>query len=229
MSVQNAFARAGGYPDRHAAEVSAKATRYFFNPLLAIGHTPATARHMPVLMGVKAHKLLEWGKHAWKKQRAMLSKPHFGIEDAQALLADAWSHPNWAAAMLHTQQASKQPIMPQMRLKTAATLEQLAAICAFRHGTNPNMSGLHTVLGENDSGQVIGLDVPQALTHLLAIDDYDARRHSTARRWIAKRVRAGDRLWCARRRYFASAGTSGGMRGSSYWPRKQRRNNEKRR
>ena len=192
MSVQNAFAKAGGYPDHHAAQASFKAS---WNPLSPFGSSGKTTQsmYMPTLMGIKAHKLLEWGKYTWKKHRDILSQENITVEDVHWILAKAWSHASWENAIEHSVRVGAGPTERQRGLLRASNLEKLAGMCQRKNsGSLQNFFGLHTVFGQNAEGHFLGVDTGQAMTHILAVDNDTQRRHATAKRWLEYRCGAGD-------------------------------------
>ena len=71
MAVREAFAKAAGFPDAHAAERA--------NPSEPFSKT------------------LLWASQAWKKHSALLARNPFGRNEAEALIAEIWGYQSWRA------------------------------------------------------------------------------------------------------------------------------------
>lgn len=69
MAVREAFAKAAGFPDAHAAERAAPPVEF--------------------------PQALAWASQAWKHHRALLARDPFEEADAEALLAAIWGYDSW--------------------------------------------------------------------------------------------------------------------------------------
>ena len=86
MATQEAFCKAGGYPNAHAAQQNIIKQKAFF-------WTTSNNHSVDTLPSVAPKYLFEWAKRAWKKHRAHLSLPT--QITIQTMLAEIWGYALW--------------------------------------------------------------------------------------------------------------------------------------
>lgn len=152
MGVQEAFCKAGGYPNAHAAQHSRQQQQFLFIPV-------ENNHSVDVLPSVPTKHLFEWAKQAWKKHRSSLSNPT--VTTIQSMLLSLWGYERW-------EDIGQRPLKNQspfsQHLLRAATLDQLCNQDLRSHTARP--SGLYLPLGQQD-GQWIGTSVSAACCHTL--------------------------------------------------------------
>lgn len=153
MGVQEAFCKAGGYPNAHAAQHSRQQQQFLFIPV-------ENNHSVDVLPSVPTKHLFEWAKQAWKKHRSSLSHPT--VTTIQSMLLSIWGYERWEDI---GQRATRtQNRIYSQHLLRAATLDQLCNRDVGSHASRP--SGLYLPLGQQD-GQWIGTSVLTACCHTL--------------------------------------------------------------
>ena len=189
MALREAFARAGGFPDAHAAEQMIKHDNVWRNPLAGIGLAPMPARRAYRFLGIHPAKLFEWAKEAWRTQRPLLAAEPFDGRSARILLAGLWGHTSWDQALrFERTQPRERTWRPE--LLRADTIEALReAGMGMGRG---NFRGLHMALGTTPEGQWVGVGMQQAMVHMLLTDEDRQRRYGVAQAWIAHRINCGD-------------------------------------
>ena len=153
MGLQEAFCKAGGYPNAHAAQHNRQKQQFWF---IHIGNNHS----VDVLPSVPTKHLFEWAKQAWKKHRSSLSNPT--ETTIQSMLASIWGYERWED--ISQQTVKTHPLNSAQRLLRANTLDQLCNLAVQPYTTRP--SGLYWPLGEHD-GQWIGTSVFTACCHTL--------------------------------------------------------------
>ena len=98
MALQEGFARAGGFPNAHAAMVCWK-KQSFFRRSQGSNETPEDMLLAFRFLGIGPAKLFQWAKQSHRKQAGLLSQPSFTVADSQTLLAALWGHRDWPAAL----------------------------------------------------------------------------------------------------------------------------------
>lgn len=152
MGVQEAFCKAGGYPNAHAAQHSKQQQQFWFIPV-------RNNHSVDVLPSVPTKHLFEWAKQVWKKHRNALSAPT--ETTIQSMLASIWGYERWEDI---GQRPLKTQTLLSQKLLMAPTLDQLCNLAVQSHTTRP--SGLYWPLGSHE-GQWIGTSVFTACCHTL--------------------------------------------------------------
>lgn len=185
MAVREAFAKAGGFPNAHAAEMAIRQDRAWVNPLSAVGFKPSKARTAYRFLGIHPAKLFEWAKVAWRKYPHLLTLQPFDEQVVWALLAGLWGFKTWGDALIFYRSSSMDP----RHILKAPDLTQLHAISSQGYG---NFKGLHISVGCTPEGKRIGLDFSQTLTHTLLLDEDRLRRYQAVENWINHRMHSND-------------------------------------
>lgn len=191
MHLREAFARAGGFSDAHAAQAAIKQDSIWRNPLLALGASPSNSRPAYRFLGIHPDRLFEWARTAWRKYPQILAASPFTAEHARMLLACLWGYPSWSDAMAFERKGLRSDW--SRALAMAPSLEGLHQ--KVETEGRLNFRGLHIALGRTDRGEWVGLSMKRALTHALVIDEDRARRYAAASRWITHRINSDDSVF----------------------------------
>lgn len=189
MHVREAFARAGGFPDAHAAQAVIRQDNLWRNPLLAIGAAPSNIRPAYRFLGIHPDRLFDWARTAWRKHPQILSARPFSLEHAQMLLACLWGYPSWESVVEFEHKVPSKA-KSHLGLSSAPTLEALR-IEAGLNGLR-DFKGLHIALGRTEKNEWVGLSMQRALTHALMLDEDRVRRYEAASRWLTHRINSDD-------------------------------------
>lgn len=188
MELREAFARAGGFPDAHAAESSIKKDNAWRNPLSSLGLKPVIAQPAYRFLGIHPKNLFDWAAEAWKKQRALLALENFDLDATRALLAALWGHASWKDALHFERHAPLPKDAPHILM--AATLGSLRTLATARG--RGNFTGLHIALGQTPKGEWLGMGMQQAITHTVMINETRTERYTATRDWILHRINCLD-------------------------------------
>lgn len=189
MALREAFARAGGFPNAHAAAAAIKQDAVWANPFSVIGRGPSKATPAYRFLGIHPSKLFEWAKVAWRKNRQLLFTSPFTADMTRTLLADLWGFSSWDAALRFHRTT---PLKKGTGLLLARTMAGLHELASSGRG---NSKGLHISLGTTTNDQLVGLDFSHTLTHTLMLDEDRSRRYNSVNTWISHRINSNDGIF----------------------------------
>lgn len=167
MGVQEAFCKAGGYPDMHAAQQSIKKQNLFFS---------STTQY--ILPTVKTHLLLEWAKKSWAQYKPFLSSAP-SEETVKSILTAVWGFESWndtLASVLSASQNIRQNFLP-----TGKNLKNLLA-----------NSNIYYPLGATADHTWVGISNYGAGTHTLAFGNKSSQRCAWVQQLADYRIQQGD-------------------------------------
>lgn len=179
MATQEAFCKAGGYPNAHAAQQNILKQKAFFG-------TKSNNHSVDTLPSVAPKYLFEWVKRAWKKHRAHLSLPT--QITTQTMLAEIWGYALWENIELSL---GKSDQFFANKPLSASTLDKLCNVEAAGRTKRP--AGLYFPLGR-DQNKWVGTSVFNALCHTLVFGPSPAQQVSFMTQLAVHRLRQGDTL-----------------------------------
>lgn len=193
MALQEGFARAGGFPNAHAAMACWRKQSFF---LRARGDedTPEDMLLAFRFLGVGPAKLFQWAKQSHRKQARLLSQPHFTVAEAQTLLATLWGHCDWEAALamasVSKRKSRREWLNPPAYLLTAPTLDALHEKAWDQIDTYGKAHpGLYCAWGQRQSDlHWVGQSWMWARNHALVIADDETMRLQTVWSHLRQRL-----------------------------------------
>ncbi len=189
MALQEAFARAGGFPNAHAAQATLKRQKSVF---FRLGMDAIEDLSAPFLfLGIGPAKLFAWATESKKKHAAIVTRRPFLQADAEELLARLWKHESWDKALVYGHYPLPKP-MNQRGLVSGSSLKELNEK-AWEQG-NHQWRGLCSVWGRRPTdGHWVGQTRFSARDHTLLVEDNEQTRDALVMGQIAQRLAKKDR------------------------------------
>lgn len=196
MALQEAFAKAGGFPDMHAAKVCWQ-KQSMFQQLMGGSPVPEESLMAFRFLGVGPAKLFQWAKESRKKHRLILQRHPFALSDAEELLTALWKHRSWNDALSYQVVIKSSPEDSMSSyLMTAPTLDDLhekSWKITAGHTMYGRTSGLYSTWGKRVSDQHwVGQIWANARSHALLVQDNPHLRYRTVLDQVMPRLAQQD-------------------------------------
>lgn len=180
MALQEGFAKAGGFPDAHAAQAQQQKQLFLFKQ--STKQSQITPLYPFRFLGIGPTKLFQWAKESKKKYPHLLQKSPFTTDDAQILLSKLWGHESWEKALIYQQQ----------------TVNQTKGILVFEISETLKMES-DIIWGQKISGYSvenywIGQSKESASHHSLIIHDSRNQRNTIAVNQALQRIGKDERI-----------------------------------
>lgn len=195
MALQEAFAKAGGFPDAHAAKKFWQ-KQGLFQQLMGASPVPEEGLMAFRFLGVGPAKLFQWSKESLNKHSSILEHHPFGQSDAEELLTALWKHVSWKEALIFQAPHKRRPEHQWSYLMTAPTLDRLnEEAWKFTVGSSSygRAAGLYCTWGQRTSdNHWVGQIWDSARNHALLVQDNADLRYRTVMAQVTQRLAQQD-------------------------------------